>query len=218
MRRLKLFLVNVKTLLTAMASSQLFWEGFKVQADNCTIDKNTRLGKPYCLVAVTVGFGTAIGPNAKISHTTIGKFCSIGPNVVCGWGVHPLYGVSTNPAFYSTAKQNGFTYSKVTKIEERLPITIGNDVFIGANVTILDGVTIADGAVIGAGAVVSKDIPPYAIAMGCPIKVVKFRFDEAVIEKLLALKWWDKDERTFKKVEEHFWEVSTFLEQTKHAL
>ena len=73
--------------------------------------------------------------------------------------------------FYSTAKQNGVSLCSESKVQEFLPTTIGNDVFIGANVTVLDGVKIGDGAVIGAGAVVTKDVPPYGIAVGVPVIV-----------------------------------------------
>ncbi|WP_435801063.1 DapH/DapD/GlmU-related protein [Polaribacter sp.] len=102
---------------------------------------------------------TYVDINSYISETKIGKFCSIGPNLTCGWGIHPTNGISTSPMFYSTKKQNGITLSKENKIKERKPIKIGNDVLIGINVTILDGINIGDAAVIGAGSVVSKDIP-----------------------------------------------------------
>ena len=72
-----------------------------------------------------------------------------------------------------------------------LPIKIGNDVWIGVEAMILDGVTIGDGAVIGARTVVTKDIPPYAIAVGVPAKIVKYRFEQEVINRLLEIKWWD---------------------------
>ena len=62
----------------------------------------------------------------------------------------------------------------------------------GSNVTVLDGVTIGDGAVVGAGAVVTRDIPPYAIAVGNPCRVVRKRFDDELIDLLLQFKWWDK--------------------------
>lgn len=155
---------------------------------------------------------TYIASNATISYTKIGKFCSIGPNLISGWGIHPIYSLSTSPVFYSKNNQSTLSYSKRNKIEERKQITIGNDVFIGANVTILDGVTIHDGAVIGAGAVVSKDIPPYAIAVGVPIKIIKYRFSESVIASLLKIKWWDGDENTLKDVESHFDEIEKFIE------
>ena len=145
--------------------------------------------------------------------TKIGKFCSIGPNFFCGWGVHPTNGISTSPMFYSTKKQNGITLSLEDKIDERKQIIIGNDVFIGANVTILDGITIGDGAVIGAGAVVSKDIPPYAVAVGCPIKVLRFRFEDDVIMKLQRIKWFDFDEEKLRDVERLFFNVNEFIEK-----
>jgi len=151
--------------------------------------------------------------NSWISQSEIGKFCSIGPNFLCGWGIHPTKGISTSPMFYSTMKQNGTTLSKVDKIEERKPIIIGNDVFIGANVTVLDGITIGDGAVIGAGAVVSKDIPPYAIAVGSPIKIIKYRFDNGQIAALLRIKWWEFDDDKLKDVEKMFFEVNDFIKK-----
>jgi acetyltransferase-like isoleucine patch superfamily enzyme len=144
----------------------------------------------------------------------IGKFCSIGPNFLCGWGIHPLNTVSTNPMFYSRAKQNGISLSRTNKIKEREAISIGNDVFIGANVTVLDGVTIGDGAVIGAGAVVSKDIPPYAVAVGCPIKIIKYRFDEDTRNRLIELKWWNCNYDRLKDVEKYFFDVDTFLNKS----
>ena len=158
---------------------------------------------------------TYIAQNAIINNTLIGKFCSIGPNLLCGWGIHPTNGISTAPMFYSTLKQNGITLSKEDKIEELKPITIGNDVFIGMNVTILDGVTIGDGAIIGAGAVVNKDIPPYAIAVGNPIRIVKYRFEENVVKELLELKWWNLPEENLKLVEQYFWDINTFIQKIK---
>ena len=167
---------------------------------------------PYFLEETSIGDYTYISKNAHIKKAIIGKFCSIGPNLVCGWGIHPTNGISTAPMFYSTMKQNGMTLSAENKVEERKTITIGNDVFIGANVTILDGVTIGDGAVIGAGAIVSKDIPPYAIAVGCPIDIVKYRFSPDQIEALKRIEWWSFTEEKLKDVERFFFDVEAFIE------
>lgn len=76
----------------------------------------------------------------------------------------------------------------------------GNDVWIGQNAAILPGVHIGDGAIIGANAVVSKDVPPYAIAVGNPAIVKKYRFDEETIDLLLKLKWWDKNIEEVKRL------------------
>lgn len=180
---------------------------------NSYLGNNCKIYPSAILFNTIVGNYTYIAQNSTINNTTIGKFCSIGPNLMCGWGVHPTNGISTHPMFYSTQKQNGTTLTSATKIEETKPIFIGNDVFIGMNVTILDGVTIGDGAIIGAGAVVTKDIPPYAIAVGSPIQIKKYRFDEEKIEALLQLKWWNFTEEKLKAIEQNFFDIDTFLKQ-----
>jgi acetyltransferase-like isoleucine patch superfamily enzyme len=71
------------------------------------------------------------------------------------------------------------------------PVIIGSDVWIGGSVTIFSNVTIGHGAVIGAGAYVRKDVPPYAIVIGNPAEVVKYRHSPEQIAKLLDIRWWD---------------------------
>lgn len=70
---------------------------------------------------------------------------------------------------------------------------IGNDVWIGYKACIMPGVHIGDGAIIAAHAVVTKDVPPYAVVGGNPAKVIKYRFDQQKIQKLLELQWWNWD-------------------------
>ena len=176
-------------------------------------EKHTHISAPYIIDDAVIGKCTYIAPNAFVSKASIGSYCSIGPNLLCGWGIHPTNGISTAPMFYSTKKQNGMTLSDQDKVEERKRIYIGNDVFIGANVTILDGVTIGDGAVIGAGAVVSKDIPPYAVAVGCPIRIVRYRFDPEQVAALQRIKWWEFDDERLKDVERMFFDVNVFIEK-----
>lgn len=180
---------------------------------NCNISDRTKLYKPYQLTKCNIGKGTYIAQNSVISMTDIGKYCSIGPNLMCGFGIHPTSGISTSPAFYSNLKQNGISFSKENKIIERKNIKIGNDVFIGMNVSILDGVTICDGAVIAAGAVVIKDVKPYEIVGGVPAKHIKYRFSDEIIKKLLKIKWWDFDDEKIKDVEKMFFDVEKFIQQ-----
>jgi hypothetical protein len=78
-------------------------------------------------------------------------------------------------------------------------ITIENDVWIGAKSTIMSGVKIGNGAVIGATTTVTKDVPPYAIVVGNPGKVVKYRFTEKQIDLLLQISWWNWDEEKIKR-------------------
>ncbi len=178
---------------------------------NLESGKNVKIRIPYDLRNVSIGDYSYIAKSCTISETNIGKFCSIGPNFCCGLGIHPTNGVSTSPMFYSTAKQNGISLVSENKMQETKTTVIGNDVFIGANVTLLDGVKIGDGAIIGAGAVVSKEIPPYAIAVGVPAKIIKYRFSEVQIMKLLKIKWWDFDAEKIKDIEKYFFDVNSMI-------
>ena len=119
------------------------------------------------------------------AHALIGRFCSL------SWQLtviiarnHNYKAVSTHPKFAKNA-----LYKNLNPCQ----IIIGHDVWIGHGATILGGVKIGNGAVIGANAVVAKNIPPYAIAVGNPARVIKYRFDEETIRKFLAVKWWNWD-------------------------
>ncbi len=178
---------------------------------NVNISKKSKVYPPYHIWNSSVGNYSYIAHNSWLSQVEIGKFCSIGPNFRCGWGIHPIEGISTSPMFYSTQAQNGATLSSTNKVQERKKITIGNDVFIGMNVIVLDGVSIGDGAVIGAGCVVSKDVPPYAVVVGSPMQILRYRFDEATRERLLSINWWEWPEEKLSLVEKYFFEIEKFL-------
>jgi len=150
-----------------------------------------------------VGYGSMVGRFSKMSNVRIGKYCSIG-GAETYIGRHPVKGenISIHPAFYSTGAQYGFTYVAETSFKEvdwideenGIAIDIGNDVWIGKGVAILDGVKIGDGAVIGAGSLVNRNVEPYAIYGGTPARKIGERFPKETVEKLIELKWWNKDE------------------------
>ena len=122
-------------------------------------------------------------------HTKIGRYCSFADGVQVFNADHPLKFKSVHPFFYNPA----FGYVKHELIS-RNSLTIGNDVWLGHNAIILSSVrSIGDGAVIGAGAVVTKDVPDFAVVVGNPGKVIKYRFSEQTIQKLKQERWWDKD-------------------------
>lgn len=192
---------------------EMDWEHIMLDMKNTKVGKIVKVYRPSHICNSEIGDYTYISTNAYISETRIGKYCSIGPNLLCGWGIHPTNGISTSPMFYSTRRQNGLSLTDKDKMVERRIITIGNDVFIGANVTILDGVTIGDGVIIGAGAVVSKDIPDYAIAVGSPIKIIKYRFDEETITALKRIQWWNFTEDKLQDIESMFFEIDKFIKK-----
>lgn len=124
---------------------------------------------------------------------TIGKFCSIacGAKFLFNSANHALGSLSTYP-FPIFFEEWGLPVEDIPRAwDNKGDIVVGNDVWIGYEAVILAGVTIGDGAVVGARAVVTKDVPPYAIVGGVPAKPIRKRFSDGVIQRLLALKWWD---------------------------
>ena len=141
---------------------------------------------------VSVGRYTYGTPQFKVwsegERIEIGAFCSIADDVlIFGGGEHRLDWVTTYPlriAFNSPgAGQDGHPHTKG-------PTVIGNDVWIGHGAMVVSGVRVGDGACIGAGAVVTRDVPPYSVVAGNPAKVVRRRFDEQSIARLLEIQWW----------------------------
>ena len=152
---------------------------------------------------IIVGDFTYIADSDFESHVThlyewdgdrliIGKFCQIAAGVefVMNGANHQMNAVSTFPFF----TLEGWNASAPQKSDMPLKgdTVIGNDVWIGQNATIMPGVHIGDGAIIGANSLVSKDVEPYTIVAGNPIRVIRKRFDDELIDVLERFKWWDK--------------------------
>ncbi len=120
----------------------------------------------------------------------IGAFCSIaaGVKILLG-GEHRVDWVTTYP--FNILWDAGKDIEGHPKT--RGDVEIGNDVWIGTDAVILSGVKIGDGAVIGARAVVAKNILPYSIAAGNPARIIRKRFDDEIVWRLLKTAWWNWD-------------------------
>ncbi len=151
---------------------------------------------------VTSGKGTLYNGNININPglygVDIGKYCAIGPNLTIMNSNHdynfPALQYSFHAQIFNTPHPGLLkkTYCKGKVI-------IGNDVWFGENVSIMSGVKIGDGCVIGFGSIVTKDLEPYTICAGVPCKKIKNRFDHAIIDFLLELKWWDWNDERIKR-------------------
>lgn len=185
----------------------------KIGYSNTVLDvkfgTNNLLTSNITLVNVEMGDYSYVNSNTEIRNARIGKFTCIGPKVTIGLGIHPVDLVSIHPAFYTNKKD--YYFADRSYFDEFSTVIIGSDVWIGNGATILDGVSIGHGAIIGAGAVVTKDVEPYSIMGGVPAKLIRKRFDEPKIQKLLELCWWDWPLEIVEKKASTFRNVDQFL-------
>lgn len=122
------------------------------------------------------------------SQVIVGRYCSIGRNVIIGSGSHDFGALSTSPVF---KKNSNPPVLKYAHLEKKIRVKIGHDVWVGDNAYIMSGITIGDGAIIASGSVVTKNVPPYAIVGGIPAKVIKMRFTQELIFAIQAVRWFD---------------------------
>jgi hypothetical protein len=153
----------------------------------------TEVGARTALHEVELGDYSYVVNDSDIAYTVIGKFTSIAAMTRINPGNHPMH----------RATQAHFTYRASAYFDgaddeeeffawrRSFQVSIGHDVWIGHGAIVLPGRSIGTGAVVGAGAVVTKDIPPYAIAVGNPARVLRPRFPADVAARMLKLAWWD---------------------------
>ncbi len=133
-------------------------------------------------------YGPCIEPGAFPPGVTVGRYASIAAGVRVSRRNHPMDAITTHPFFFNArcgiVKQD---------VEDFAPLWIGHDAWIGDNALILPRCArVGIGAVVGAGSVVTKDVPDFAIVVGNPAKVIRYRFDEPIRDAVLASKWWEK--------------------------
>ena len=161
---------------------------------NCTINFYTKISH------TEVGDYTYFSANCQVMHAIIGSFCSIGPGVKIGLGSHPTNLIASSPIFYSTSKVvNNMNWVDRDYHDEFSNVRIEDNVWVGANAYIMNDVEIGEGAICAAGSVVTKNVPPYAIVGGVPARVIKYRFDEETIERLIQLKIFERSDKWLKE-------------------
>jgi len=130
--------------------------------------------------------------DSDIIYATIGKFCSIAAHTRLNPGNHPLDRVMLSHVGYrSSAYGLGPDDPEFFGWRRASPVTLGHDVWIGHGAVVLPGVSVGTGAAVGAGTIVTKDVPPFAVVVGNPGRVLRYRFSAAVIANLQRTAWWD---------------------------
>lgn len=146
--------------------------------------RNIRVEEGSCVdKESSIGSYTYIGKYCNVTNAYIGRYVSVGNNVSIGQGEHDMGRCSTSAIFYKNP------YTMLTRQDCR----IEGDAWIGVDAIILRGVRIGVGAVVAANAVVTKDVPDFAIVAGVPAKMLRYRLDERIRERILKSKWWELD-------------------------
>lgn len=160
-----------------------------------TFGRNCRIGSRTYVTHSDIGDYSYIESDSRVSYVSMGRFSAVANFAQVGLAGHALgRAVSTHPAFYLYRPRLGYGFVASDAREEFQGTRVGNDVWIGASACVLDGVSIGDGVVVGAGAVVTSDVPDFAIVVGVPARVLRYRFDDETIGYLQELRWWDRSD------------------------
>jgi phosphonate metabolism protein (transferase hexapeptide repeat family) len=151
------------------------------------------VGPRTTILESTFGDYSYVCDDCNIVYSQVGKFCSLASHTRLNPGNHPMERPALHHFTYRSRSYGLGDEDDAAFFDWRRAhlVVLGHDVWIGHGATVLPGVSIGTGAGIGAGAVVSKDVPPFAIVVGVPAKVIRFRFSEPVQEALLRIAWWD---------------------------
>lgn len=176
------------------------------------VDKTAKILSGVSFVNSSLGKYSYVCYDCEIVNTDIGGYCSISDHVFIGGAEHPMQWVSTSPVFQNVRHSGPIKRFAKHNLPASKRTIIENDVWIAHGAIIKAGVKIGNGAVVGAGAIVTKDVPPYAIVAGCPAKVIKYRFDENIIQGLLKTQWWNLSEEKLESAAGFAKEPEKFIE------
>lgn len=184
---------TVKIFRNAIVTDSVMADGCSVGDDTtierCLFENNVVINRRSYVNDSVIGRYSYAGINLTMNFTKLGRFCSLGRNVDVGGFDHDYHKVTTMPEFRMNQLLNGG--GRIPTVVKHDLCEIGNDVWIAAGAQVLHKVRIGDGSVIGAGAVVTHDIPPYAIAVGVPARIIGYRCPSFFIERLEKVQWWN---------------------------
>ena len=187
---------------------------------NVSFDSYCEIGPHNFIENSHFGDYSYTGQFCFVQNALIGKFANIAAAVRIGPTDHPyerasLHHFTYRPQMYGLAdgEDEAFFDHRLSRIT-----SVGHDTWIGHGAIIMPEVTIGNGAIIGSGAVVTKDIPPYAIAVGVPARIVKYRFEPDIIAALEEIQWWDWEPELLKeRLEDFRGPIGMFIEKYKQS-
>ena len=129
-------------------------------------------------------------PNGRI---TVGNYSGIARRVTFLCGGPRDHASVDHPTVSNFRFRSHYPDSNYPVGRDKGPIDIGSDCWVGTEAMIFGGTTIGHGSIVGARAVVTKDVPPFAVVAGNPAKIIRYRFERHVIDRLMEIRWWDWD-------------------------
>jgi hypothetical protein len=178
------------------------------------IGSYTDIGANWTVIESRLGdYSYLAGSDGAVIYTDIGKFCSIASHAVINPGNHPMERVTQHHCTYRRRRYGfaAFDDERIFDWRRSHRCRIGHDVWIGAGAKIMAGVRIGTGAVVAAGAVVTREVAPYQVVAGVPARPLRMRFAPEIIDRLMAIAWWDWDRETLKQRFADFSNLEKFL-------
>ena len=197
---------SLKKIVYKNVSISSLWDG------RTTFPKCTAICRGSKMNNSTIGKYSRVGIKVEVNNASIGNFTRIGRNTIIGPGSHPMNLLTSHNIFYKKNSIGRPEWVQKIDFDEEKQTIIGNDVWIGLNCIIMDGVKIGDSSIIAAGAVVTKDVPPFAIVGGVPAKVLKLRYPQEMIDRLMEIQWWNLPEEEITKRIDLFHKANPTLE------
>ncbi len=172
--------------------------GALAQALFSTFEGPNVIDRMGCINRSRIGGYSNLGFGSYIADSIVGRYCNFGARVSIGGYEHPQNWLGITAYQWGKSTESLVSAATQVLLETHPPpcqmtTVIGSDVWIGDNTVVKRGVTIGSGAIIGAGSVVTKDVPPFAVVIGVPARVLRFRFEPILRQQLLAERWWEME-------------------------